>query len=288
MTPAMTRVMLVLRIGSVLVILLLPFSDAEAGTKVVVGRTAPAGQQVSMDSLDHSSWDALLKKYVDADGDVNYANWKKTEADVKALDAYLADLSRGLPGKASSRPAQFAYWINAYNAMTIKGILREYPTTSIRNHTAKVWGYNIWDDLLLITPNGNFSLNHIEHEILRKMGDARIHFAIVCASKGCPRLLNQAYTSSQLDKQLTANARHFFSDRQKFKADVDAKRIYVSPILEWFAEDFGSSDAQQMRFIATFLPDLDAQRLARSGSADVSYLDYDWNLNEKPGGSRRR
>ncbi|HUS39317.1 MAG: DUF547 domain-containing protein [Pirellulales bacterium] len=288
MTPAMTRVMLVLRIGAVLVILLLPFSDAEAGTKVVVGRTAPAGQQVSMDSLDHSSWDALLKKYVDADGDVNYANWKKTEADVKALDAYLADLSRGLPGKASSRPAQFAYWINAYNAMTIKGILREYPTTSIRNHTAKVWGYNIWDDLLLITPNGNFSLNHIEHEILRKMGDARIHFAIVCASKGCPRLLNQAYTSSQLDKQLTANARHFFSDRQKFKADVDAKRIYVSPILEWFAEDFGSSDAQQMRFIATFLPDLDAQRLARSGSADVSYLDYDWNLNEKPGGSRRR
>ncbi len=261
MTPAMTRVMLVLRIGAVLVILLLPFSDAEAGTKVVVGRTAPAGQQVSMDSLDHSSWDALLKKYVDADGDVNYANWKKTEADVKALDAYLADLSRGLPGKASSRPAQFAYWINAYNAMTIKGILREYPTTSIRNHTAKVWGYNIWDDLLLITPNGNFSLNHIEHEILRKMGDARIHFAIVCASKGCPRLLNQAYTSSQLDKQLTANARHFFSDRQKFKADVDAKRIYVSPILEWFAEDFGSSDAQQMRFIATFLPDLDAQRL---------------------------
>jgi hypothetical protein len=288
MTLAMTRVMLVLRIGFVLVILLLPFSDVEAGTKVVVGRTAPTGQRVSMDSMDHSSWDALLKKYVDADGDVDYANWKKTEADVKALDAYLADLSRGLPGKASSRLAQFAYWINAYNAMTIKGILREYPTTSIRNHTAKVWGYNIWDDLLLITPKGNFSLNHIEHEILRKMGDARIHFAIVCASKGCPRLLNQAYTSSQLDEQLTANAKHFFSDRQRFKADVDAKRIYVSPILKWFAEDFGSSDAQRMRFIATFLPDLDAQRLARSGSAGVSYLDYDWNLNEKPGGSRRR
>jgi len=241
-----------------------------------------------MDSIDHSSWDALLKKYVDAKGDVNYATWKKTATDVKALDAYLATLSRGLPGKASSRPAQLAYWVNAYNAVTVKGILREYPTTSIRNHTAKLWGYNIWDDLLLVTPGGQVSLNQMEHEILRKMGDARIHFAIVCASKGCPRLLNQAYTASSLDAQLTANAKQFFSDSRRFNYDARTGRLNVSPILKWFAEDFGRNQAEQLRFIAPFLPDAAAQQLATSGKASVSYLDYDWGLNEQPRAAARR
>jgi hypothetical protein len=241
-----------------------------------------------MDTMDHSRWDALLKKYVDASGNVNYAAWKNTAADVQALDAYLASLSRGLPGQASSRPAQLAYWINAYNAVTVKGILREYPTTSIRNHTAKLWGYNIWDDLLLVTPGGQVSLNQMEHEILRKMGDARIHFAIVCASKGCPRLLNQAYTASSLDAQLAANAKQFFSDSRRFHYDARAGRLNISPILKWFAEDFGRNQAEQLRFIAPFLPDAAARQLTTSGKARVAYLDYDWELNEQPRAAARR
>jgi hypothetical protein len=174
-----------------------------------------------------------------------------------------------------------AFWINAYNAVTIHGILREFPTTSIRNHTAKVFGYNIWDDLLLPVGGRTYSLNQMEHDVLRKMGDPRIHFAIVCASIGCPPLLNSAYLPSQLDKQLTANPKRFFADKQKFRYDTSRKTMQLSPILKWFSEDFGADRAAHLRTIAPFLPNQSAQALATGGEASISYLGYDWGLNDQ-------
>jgi len=165
--------------------------------------------------------------------------------------------------------------------VTLKGILREYPTDSIRNHTAKLWGYNIWDDLYLAVGDGKYSLNQMEHEILRKAGEPRIHFAIVCASIGCPRLLARAYTPEQLDAQLAINTQQFFSDPSKFRYDAASSQIWISPILSWFAGDFGSNLAAQMATIAPYLPDEAAQQLARSGSARVAYLEYDWGLNDR-------
>jgi len=153
-----------------------------------------------MDQIDHRSWDALLKRYVNQRGNVDYQAWKQSAADQRALDAYLAHLSSANPNAQALGAAKLAFWINAYNAVTIKGILREYPTSSIRNHTAKLFGYNIWDDLLLTVGGKPYSLNHMEHEVLRKMGEPRIHFAIVCASISCPRLLNEAYTASRLEQ----------------------------------------------------------------------------------------
>jgi hypothetical protein len=163
----------------------------------------------------------------------------------------------------------------------VRGILREYPTTSIRNHTAKLFGYNIWKDLVLPVEGKNYSLEQIEHEVLRKMSEPRIHFAIVCASIGCPRLLNRAYSASELDEQLSANAKAFFADKSKFTFDARRRTIQVSPILEWFATDFGATSAEQLRTIAPYLPDEAARKLALSESASVSYLDYDWNLNDR-------
>lgn len=256
-------------------------SSCLAGAKVTVGRIWPASDQISIDQINHAPWDGLLKKYVDDQGYVDYAAWKASAADTAALDGYLNGLSRANPQMAASREAKLAFWINAYNAVTIKGILREYPTTSIRNHTAKVIGYNIWDDLLLTVGENAYSLNQMEHEILRKMGEPRIHFAIVCASVGCPRLLNEAYTADKLDAQLTTNARAFFADPEKFQYDASSGRIEVSPILKWFAEDFGANASLQMRTIASYLPDAGATKLAQSGSARVSYLDYDWDLNDQ-------
>lgn len=253
---------------------------ATAGDTVTVGRKWLAGQQISIDAVDHSAWDALLKKYVDQRGDVNYTAWKSNGADVRALDGYLASLSRATATAQSSREAQLAYWINAYNAVTIKGILREYPTSSIRNHTARFIGYNIWHDLQLITPSGQYSLEHIEHQILRKTGEWRIHFAIVCASKSCPRLRAEAYTAERLEPQLAANTRDFFADRSKFRFDARTRTLYLSKILDWFAEDFGSDQRGQLATIASYLPADVAQQIA-AGNVEVAYLNYDWDLNDQ-------
>jgi len=121
-----------------------------------------------------------------------------------------------------------AYWINAYNALTVEGILRVYPTTSIRNHTAKLFGYNIWKKLYLYSGGGKINLDSIEHKVLRKMDEPRIHFAIVCASIGCPRLLNKAYASDRIDNQLTTNAIDFFSRSQNLQFDSRNSVIHMS------------------------------------------------------------
>lgn len=264
----------------------LQFEAVWAGSDVVIGRSAPPSQRTSMDQVDHTDWNALLQKYCDASGMVNYRAWHGSRQDRQRLEAYLTRLSAADPSRVATGAAKMAFWINAYNAVTIHGILREYPTTSIRNHTAKLFGYNIWDDLLLPVGDRTYSLNQMEHEVLRKMGDPRVHFAIVCASIGCPPLLNSAYLPQQLDNQLTANARRFFSDPTKFRSDASRRSIEISPIVKWFAEDFGANRAAQLRTIAPFLPDQSAQALAASGQASMSYLGYDWGLNDQATQSR--
>jgi hypothetical protein len=258
------------------------------GAAATLGRAVPATEQVSIDAISHAPWNDLLGRYVDDSGSVNYRDWKASAADVKRLDQYLGTLSSANPTRGASRSAKLAFWINAYNAVTIKGILREYPTSSIRNHTAKVFGYNIWEDLLLNVGGRTYSLSQIEHDVLRKTGDPRIHFGIVCASRSCPRLRNTAYTAANLDQQLDDNARHFFAQPANFQVDVRARSIRVSKILDWFGEDFGATAAAQMKRIAPYLSDPSAREFAASGAASVSFLDYDWSLNEQATGRTAR
>ena len=122
----------VLRWTLLVVASLVTATEITAGPKVHVGRSAASDQRKSMDQIDHSSWSALLGKYVDGTGRVNYAGWKNSPGDRAVLDAYLNELSRADARIQTSREGYLAFWINAYNAVTIKGILREYPTTSIR------------------------------------------------------------------------------------------------------------------------------------------------------------
>ena len=110
---------------------------------------------------NHATWDALLKRYIDENGNVAYAQWQKSAQHTRALDAYLAALSAADPHGRASREAQLVFWINAYNVVTLRGILREYPTSSIRNHTTKVFGYNIWKDLLLTVGGQAYSLDQM-------------------------------------------------------------------------------------------------------------------------------
>jgi hypothetical protein len=251
-----------------------------AGTKRTVGTQVPATNRISIAQIDHRDWDTLLAKYCDQAGYVDYQAWHASAADRARLTQYLAHLSHADPALRATEASKLAFWINAYNAVTLEGILGEYPTTSIRNHTAKLIGYNLWDDLLLAVGEEAYSLNQIEHDILRKMGEPRIHFAIVCASIGCPPLLNRAYTSDQLESQLTTSAQRFFADPQKF-AVGPADTLQLSKIMQWFGKDFGPNQAAQLQRIAPYLPTPAARALATSGQAQVRYLDYDWGLNDQ-------
>jgi len=259
-----------------------------AGSPVYVGLWTAESQLVSMDRIDHSAWHECLCKYVDGDGMVAYRDLHASSIELRALDDYLKTLSTASITIPASRDARLAFWINAYNAVTVRGILREYPTTSIRNHTARVWGYNIWKDLQLYVGGRPYSLDHIEHEILRKKGEPRIHFAIVCASIGCPRLLNEAYVGNRIQEQLDRNTRDFFSRAQNFRHDERNRRFYLSSILDWFGEDFGTNQPERLRALSQWLPNEAARQAALHNAVSVSFLDYDWNLNEQPGSSTMR
>jgi hypothetical protein len=254
---------------------------AKPNRQLTLGPVIGKASQISMDNVQHSAWDGLLRRYVDKSGAVNYKAWNSNAADSATLDRYLATLATAsleMPATSANRKA---FWINAYNAVTVKGILQEYPTTSIRNHTSKIGGYNIWKNLLLNVGGRQISLDSIEHKALRPMGDPRIHFAIVCASKGCPRLLNQAYVGENLEAQLDLNARHFFSVAQNFQHDARRRTFKLSAIMDWFGTDFGADQASQLRAIAPFLPTQAAQAAANANSVRVSYLKYSWDLNEQ-------
>jgi hypothetical protein len=260
-------------------VLALTLNSYVLAADVIVGESVAAAKLVSLEQIDHAVWDGLLEKYVDGKGMVNYKGWKDNSGDLQRLDQYLAHLSHA--NGQGTKQQQLAFWINAYNAVTVKGILREYPTTSIRNHTAKFFGYNIWKNLRLVVGDKQVSLDEMEHQFLRKMGEPRIHFAIVCASMGCPRLLNEAYVAERLDEQLRANSKSFFADASKFRYDANRNTFYISPIIHWFGEDFGDSVPAQLKTISPYITDPAASQAAASGRGSLSFVDYDWGLNEQ-------
>jgi len=228
--------------------------------------------------IDHSIYDTLLKRYVDQEGFVAYRQLKAQDG--ARLQAYLDALGDVDPEQLRDRAERLAYWINAYNALTIKGILYFYPTKSIREHVSVI-GYNIWKDYKMQVNGTAYSLDDIEHDILRKMGDPRIHFAIVCASVSCPKLLNEPYTGNRLDDQLTRSARDFFSDPKKFRIDRSAGSVHQSPIMDWYKDDFGKNKMERLAFIKPFLSDADDRAFLDSSGLKVKNLDYDWHLNDQ-------
>lgn len=230
---------------------------------------------ISIKNIDHSAFNNLLNQYVDSNGDVDYIGWKAK--DEESLKLYLESLSHANPAKKAPEEHKLAFWINAYNALTIHGILEKYPTSSIRNHTSKLFGYNIWKDLKLQVADTAYSLDDIEHQVLRKMDEPRIHFAIVCASHSCPRLLSQAYNANTLEGQLNDNAKFFFASEKNFRIDEKKKTVYLSSILNWFEEDFGDNSSDVLQSIQPFIPET-SQDIS---NWKVKYLPYSWKLNDQ-------
>ena len=216
--------------------------------------------------------DALLKRYVNREGLVDYRALKaKDEQALKQVVARLAKVdARKLQGAAKK-----AYWINVYNALTLRAIVERYPIKSIKDLNAK--GYDVWKDYRF--GKKKRSLNEIEHKILRPMGDPRIHAAIVCASVGCPPLRPEAYVPEKLDAQLDDNVRVWLASATR-GLEVKAGTAKISQIFNWFGQDFGEGNKRaHLKWIKRYAP----KELADALSLDmkVEYLEWDWALNEQ-------
>lgn len=234
------------------------------------------GAKAQSDGLagpSHATWDALLHKHVNAGGNVDY---KGFTADSAQLNAYLQLLQANPPDAATwTRQAQMAFWINAYNAFTVQLIIRNYPLGSIKDIGAKnqiPFVNTPWDLKFIRIGEEVLDLNNIEHGKLRKpFNDPRIHFAIVCASRSCPRLADAAYTAEALDTQLDTRAREFLADPQRNVVTADAPQL--SKIFDWYGMDFPKKK-QFIPYLNRYAP------LKIVPKAKITYLDYDWNLNE--------
>lgn len=237
---------------------------APAATAAVNPSPAPAAAPENPVAVkpDHAAWNALLQQYVNAAGNVNYAGLKQAEG---KLDAYLAELNTEAPGSGWNRTEAMAYWINAYNAGTVKLILKNWPVKSITDlHGGKPWDVK-WLDL----GGKTYSLNQIENEILRpRYKDPRIHFAVNCAAASCPPLANQAFTATNLNALLEARAKAFIRNGSYNTLGEPAK---VSKIFEWYGEDFGDLRTYLNKYAGTPLPE----------GTEIQFKDYDWALNKQ-------
>ncbi|WP_246144319.1 DUF547 domain-containing protein [Neolewinella aurantiaca] len=212
---------------------------------------------------DHAAFNSLLGKYVNAAGNVNYGGLKNDEA---KLDTYLAELSENAPQSDWSRSESMAFWINAYNANTLKLILKNYPVKSITDlHGGKPW------DVKWINIGGKtYSLNNIEHDIIRpRYKDARIHFAVNCAAASCPPLPNKAFTAANLNSLLESRTKSFI--RNGAYNTITADKVMVSKIFDWYGEDFGDLKNYLNKYATTEIP----------AGTDIEFKEYDWALNKQ-------
>ncbi len=241
----------------------------------------------------HKAWDDLLKKHAKyvQNGNasrVDYAGFVKDHAQLKAV---LDDYSKVTKADFDSwtKPQQQAFLINAYNAFTVELILTKYPDLkSIRdlgNFVTKPWSKKFFKLF-----GEDSTLDFIEHEMLRKEGvydDPRVHVGVVCASIGCPMLRNEAFVADKLDAQLDDAMKRFLSDRTRNRYDAQSKKLEISRIFDWYGKDFDkghkgfTSVKATMARYADQLADKPEDRAAvRDKKADVTFLDYDWSLND--------
>lgn len=235
--------------------------------------------------VDHGAWNALLARHrstgADAIARFDYAALAADAGDRAALGGYLAALS-ATPVSALARAEQMAFWINLYNALTIDVVIRHWPVDSIRDIRISPGWFAVgpWGRKLIAVDGAEISLDDIEHRILRPLwNDPRVHYAVNCASLGCPDLAAEAYTGAALEAQLDRAARGFVNHPRG--ARVDGGRLRVSSIYEWFKADFGGDDAgviAHLRLCAG--PDL---ARALTGVTRIAGHAYDWSINRAPG-----
>jgi hypothetical protein len=224
--------------------------------------------------VDHSAYERLLKKHVNSQGLVDYKGFK---ADEKEFNRYLDQLSANPPAANWSKTEQMAFWINAYNAYTIRLILDHYPVESIKDIGSKIkipFVTTPWAAKFFSIGGEKMSLDNIEHGILRKKyDDPRIHFALVCASISCPRLRNEAFTAAKLDRQLDDQGKDFLNNPAKNK--VGKAKAQLSKYFDWYKGDWEKNGQSVAKWVNKY------SATKMDATAEVSYLDYNWNLNKQ-------
>ncbi len=216
---------------------------------------------------EHSVFSAVLRDHV-VKGEVDYGSIKTD----KRFTQYLSAISETDPITIKDENDRLAFWINAYNAFTIRLIVDHYPVKSIRD--IKQGNVGPWDVVWIEIGGKTYSLTQIEHNIIRKQfNEPRIHMALVCAAKSCPPLRSEAYIGKQLDAQLDDNARAFLHDESKNRFDSKTKTLYVSELFKWYGDDFKAKYGSAQAFIIS--------ALNITGVQSTEYVSYDWNLNER-------
>ncbi len=227
--------------------------------------SAPAAAK---DIVASKPFDALLKKYVDSNGQVAYAKWKKSDEDKGALDAYVAQI--GAAKVAGSDDAKLAFYVNAYNALVLKSVLDRYPIESVM----KVDGF--FKKTKHEVAGKKVTLDELENEIIRKeFAEPRIHFVLVCAAKSCPPLQRRAATEKNLQGLLESSTKSFVPRATKVK---DGK-ITTSKLFEWFAVDFEKKEGSVAKYLARYAPKYKDALLAED--AKIGFGHYSWKLNEQ-------
>ena len=220
-------------------------------------------ESANVDGISHEAWNSLVSKYVSSSGKVNY---KGFISEKNQLQSYLDLLSKNPPASSWSQKAQLAYWINAYNAFTVKLILDNYPLKSIIDLGKP------WDKAFINIGGKTYTLNQIEHETIRKQfNEPRIHFAVNCASVSCPKLLNEAYTVAKLESQLTAQTKSYLNNPAENVLSTSS--VELSSLFDWYEEDFTKSGTV-IDFVNKY-----ASTKVNAGAA-ISYKEYNWSLNE--------
>jgi len=252
-------------IGAVLLFVIL------AGCSITP-RTFQPTDPIAPDRVSQQVWDRIVQAHV-RDGQVDY---RAIEA-AGMLDGYVSELNRIDPTRLPRRQDQLAFWINAYNAFAVKGILDHYSPMTL-------WGryrYFIGRDYQV--GGTTINLYDLERQVLiEQFHEPRIHFAIVCASASCPKLQPWAYQPDELDRQLDQVARAFINDPTRNRVDRTQKVAALSMIFKWFEKDFAGAAGSVLAYIARYVDDPDlAKELAQPGYR-IEYLDYDWSLNGIP------
>ena len=247
----------------------------------------------------YNTYGEVLATFVDDTGMVDYRGLKARPA---ALEGFLAQVAALDAERYEAWPEreQIAFWLNTYNALTLKLIVDHYPihASSVRslvfpsNSIRQIPG--AWNRVKWRVMGRDLTLDEIEHGILRRrFKEPRIHAALVCAAVGCPPLRNEPYTCAALDEQLAHQMRRFLENPAKFRVDAAQNRVYLSPIFDWFAGDFagqragniGSDEGERRRYaVLAFIReyvDEEARAALAADSVSVRYLDYDWRLNER-------
>jgi hypothetical protein len=254
---------------------------------ITMGAASPL---VSQELPDHATFGRVLEQHLDG----VFLDYASIKAGPRDLEDYLAGLAATSAEavKDASRNTQLAFWINAYNACAIKLVVDHYPIEkrsgfgAVVNVVRGVPANSIqqipdtWKREFCDVAGETRSLDEIEHEIIRPMGEPRIHFAVNCASRSCPVLAPKPYTGDGLDEELDLAVARFVSDSSQYRLERGAEAVvHVNKILDWYGDDFGGSEGV-LAFLLRYLPEADAEYIRQSGSARLAFEDYDWTLND--------